>query len=83
MNQQLLEVLLGFARHGLTGLGGILVASGYASTDQVTQAVTATLGVISFAAGLVWSWWQKRQAAAKLVSVAAASAATGQMQVKP
>jgi hypothetical protein len=77
MNQQLLDVILGLVRHGLTTLGGGLVTAGYLTSDQSTQAVTMVVGFVSIVAGAVWSWWQKKQAAAKLVAVATSSAATG------
>jgi uncharacterized membrane protein YfcA len=67
------QALLGVLRHFLTGAGGVLVTTGYATNDEVTAVITSVIGVISFAVGVAWSWWQKRQAAkAKAVAVAAA-----------
>jgi hypothetical protein len=48
-------ILAGIVRHGLTTLGGILVAHGYIDSAQVAGFVGGGMIV----AGAAWSWWQK------------------------
>jgi len=47
-------------RHGLSALGGFLVAKGLASADQVAEIAGATVTLI----GAVWSIWKNKQSAA-------------------
>lgn len=49
--------ILGLIRHGLTTLGGALVADGLLSSSQVNDGV----GAIVILIGLGWSVYQKRQ----------------------
>jgi hypothetical protein len=44
-------------RHGLSALGGFLVAKGLASADQVAEIAGATVTLI----GAVWSIWKTKQ----------------------
>lgn len=50
------EQVMGFIRHGLTILGGVLIAKGWADSEIMSQAV----GAIMSLAGVVWSWWAKK-----------------------
>lgn len=52
------EKILGIVRHILTAAGGGLIASGTA--DEAT--VQTIVGGIIAAAGVVWSWFNKRKA---------------------
>ena len=47
-------------RHGLSALGGFLVAKGLASADQVSEIAGATVTLV----GAVWSIWKNKQSAA-------------------
>jgi hypothetical protein len=47
-------------RHGLSALGGFLVAKGLASADQVAEIAGATVTLL----GAVWSIWKNKQSAA-------------------
>jgi hypothetical protein len=51
-------VILGIVRHLLTGLGGAVVAQGWASEEMVTQGI----GAIVTLAGLAWSIVDKKRA---------------------
>ena len=51
-------VILGIVRHLLTGLGGAVVAQGWASEEMVTQGI----GAIVTLAGLAWSILDKKRA---------------------
>lgn len=53
------ETIGGIVRHALTALGGYLVASGVLDPTQMETVVGAVVTVV----GVVWSVWQKRQAA--------------------
>ena len=56
MFQALLKnIALGALRHFLTGLGGSMVADGYITADENTQAVGAIMCLV----GIVWSGWHK------------------------
>lgn len=48
-------ILAGIVRHGLTSLGGALVAGGYMESSQTAAFVGAGMTI----AGVAWSWWQK------------------------
>lgn len=48
-------------RHGLSALGGFLVAKGLASADQVAEISGAAVTII----GAAWSIWKNKQSAAK------------------
>lgn len=79
MFQDLLKnVALGALRHFLTGLGGALVADGYLSTDQSTQAVGAAIAL----AGLAWSAYQKYQTQ-KATGLTGNAAPVVPVEVKP
>jgi hypothetical protein len=73
-------ILAGVVRHGLTSLGGALVAGGYMDSSDTTAFVGGGMVV----AGVLWSWWQKRGQAkvlaiiAKMHPVAPASASTNE-----
>ena len=56
-----LEIILGVLRHILTGLGGVLVAKGWADDSQIGEAAGALCTLIGFG----WSVWHKRQAELK------------------
>lgn len=47
-------------RHLLTGIGGVLVAQGWVSAEDWEKLLA---GAILAVAGLLWSWYQKWQAA--------------------
>ena len=46
-------------RHGLSALGGFLVAKGLASADQVAEISGAAVTII----GAAWSIWKNKQSA--------------------
>lgn len=46
-------------RHALTGVGAVLVAKGADPTS-----VESIVGGVAAAAGLAWSWWQKKRSGA-------------------
>jgi hypothetical protein len=48
-------------RHGLSALGGFLVAKGLASADQVAEIAGATVTII----GAAWSIWKNKTVAPK------------------
>jgi hypothetical protein len=48
-------------RHGLSALGGFLVAKGLASADQVAEISGAAVTII----GAAWSIWKNKQSAVK------------------
>lgn len=48
-------------RHGLSALGGFLVAKGLASADQVAEIAGATVTII----GTAWSIWKNKQSSDK------------------
>lgn len=48
-------ILAGLVRHGLTSLGGALVAGGYMQSSDTS----AFIGGGMVIAGMAWSWWQK------------------------
>ena len=47
-------------RHGLSALGGFLVAKGLASADQIAEIAGAAVTLI----GAAWSIWKNKQSAA-------------------
>lgn len=49
------EQIMGFIRHGLTIVGGVLIAKGWADSELMSQAVGALMGL----AGVAWSWYVK------------------------
>lgn len=53
------EIIGGFVRALLAGLGGILVGKGVA--DDATVETVAGAGAVIVTA--IWSWWAKRKAA--------------------
>lgn len=55
------EVVGGFVRHVLTGLGGSAVTAGIITTDELTAVVGGAVAIL----GVVWSVIQKRVAARK------------------
>jgi len=54
--EALQPILAGLVRHGLTTVGGALVAGGYLDASQTS----AFIGGGMVIAGIAWSWWQKR-----------------------
>lgn len=48
------------ARHFLTGAGVWLVHVGWIGSADQANFVTIAAGIVSGAAGLAWSWWQKK-----------------------
>jgi hypothetical protein len=56
------------ARHGLTAVAGLMLARGLATPDQVDQLVNILVSVAVAAAGLGWSFLEKRQAFSRLVA---------------
>jgi len=48
-------------RHGLSALGGFLVAKGLASADQIAEIAGAAVTII----GAAWSIWKNKQSAVK------------------
>lgn len=54
-SEALKPILAGLVRHGLTTLGGALVAGGYIQSSDVS----AFIGGGMVVAGIIWSWWQK------------------------
>lgn len=53
--EALKPILAGLVRHGLTSLGGALVAGGYMQSSDTAAFVGGGMVV----AGMIWSWWQK------------------------
>lgn len=58
------ETILGIVRHVLTTLAGVAIAHGYLSNSD---AQTIIGGLVCFA-GVMWSIYQKHQAAQKLAA---------------
>lgn len=54
-----LDIILGILRHVLTGVGGVLVAKGWADDSSLGEAAGAICTLVGFG----WSVWHKRQAA--------------------
>lgn len=54
-SEALKPILAGIVRHGLTSLGGALVAGGYMQSSDTA----AFVGGGMVMAGVIWSWWQK------------------------
>jgi hypothetical protein len=76
MDQETKAALLGQVRVILTSLGGGLVAKGVITADQETAIITGILGILSIAAGAIWSWYQhKYLAPATIVSATSSTAA--------
>jgi len=48
-------ILAGIVRHGLTTLGGALVAGGYMQSSDTSSFIGGGMVI----AGVAWSWWQK------------------------
>ena len=51
------EQILGFIRHGLTLLGGMLVTAGYIDEQTLLEVVGAASTIIGF----VWSFFDKKR----------------------
>lgn len=62
MNPLLVRILGALARHGLTMAGGWLVAQGYLTSSEETQA----LGALIALGGVAWSAFQKRHVQEKI-----------------
>lgn len=62
MDPQLQSVLTSVLKDLLTGAGMTLVAKGYLTTDQESQAVVYAAGLASIALSQGLSWWKSRQA---------------------
>lgn len=56
MDETMKQIIAGMVRHGLTTLGGALVAGGYMDSSSTS----AFVGGGMVLAGVAWSWWQKR-----------------------
>jgi hypothetical protein len=59
MNEQTQAILAGLARHALTGVAGSLVTVGAIQSGQKEQFLTIASGIVVWAVGFAWSWWQK------------------------
>ena len=65
-------VIGGVARHVLTGVAGYLVAAGAIHSGQEqTQFVSIGCGIVLWAVGLGWSWWNKHGQAAVMARLKA------------
>jgi membrane protein DedA with SNARE-associated domain len=69
------SVLTALARHGLTTLAGFLLANGLLTSNQSDQFTSIGVSIVLGAAGLAWSWWQKKHAQTTLVAAINAPAA--------
>jgi hypothetical protein len=59
-------IVAGMIRHGLTMLGGALVAKGYMDSGSTAAFVGGGMALV----GVIWSWWQK-DGQAKTVAILA------------
>jgi hypothetical protein len=78
--EALKPILAGLVRHGLTSIGGALVAGGYIQSSDTS----AFIGGGMVVAGMLWSWWQKEgqaEVAALLKKVTATHTATQAVEV--
>jgi len=66
MDDTMKTILAGMLRHGLTTLGGALVAGGYMSSSSTADFVGGGMVL----AGVAWSWWQKEGQARALAILA-------------
>lgn len=66
MDDTMKTILAGMVRHGLTTLGGALVAGGYMNSSSTTDFVGGGMVI----AGVLWSWWQKEGQARALAILA-------------
>ena len=57
-----IEAIMALARHGLTTLGGVLVAQGLASTEEISTVAGAIVGLLGFG----WSLYRKIHNAPRL-----------------
>ena len=69
------KVVLGWIRHGVLGLGAIVVRDGYLSADQGAQLTGAIMVIVPLAFS-AYDKWQAQNAKDKAV-IAAATAAKG------
>lgn len=60
-------VVAGIVRHGITAVGGGLLAAGYITQSQDNELITDGGGLVMLAIGIGWSWWQKHSAAKAVV----------------
>lgn len=63
------EAVMGFVRHSLTTLAGMLISQGLITNNQTNDLIGSGL----FIAGILWSWWQKHN---QLTAVAVAKGAS-------
>ena len=66
MDDTMKTILAGMVRHGLTTLGGALVAGGYMDASSTSAFVGGGMVI----AGVAWSWWQKEGQAKALAILA-------------
>lgn len=72
------QTILGLvSRHGLTSLAGVIVHMGWIQQDQTDSFVTMGVGIVTGAAGVIWSYVQKKRAAADKEKAVVAAAVTG------
>ena len=57
------ETILSLLRHGLTTVGGVLVAQDLATNDEITSAAGWVVGLLGFG----WSLWRKYNNKPRLV----------------
>ena len=57
------EVWMGFFRHMLTMLGGVLIAKGWLDESAMPELVGAVMTLVGF----IWSWSNKKKLAEKVV----------------
>jgi len=58
MTKELIDMLLGLARHGMTTAGGALVANGLVTQDELASGIGAVLTLV----GIGLSIYNKRKA---------------------
>ena len=57
MNKELMDMILGLVRHGMTTGGGVLVANGTMTQDNMTAIVGGVLALV----GVALSLWNKKK----------------------
>lgn len=57
----ILAFIAGQLRHILTGAAGALVTAGALQADQVEAFAAIGAGLVAYAIGAGWSWYQKRK----------------------
>ncbi len=57
------EVWMGFVRHLLTMMGGVLIAKGWLDESTMPELLGAVMTIVGF----VWSYMQKAEAKKKVV----------------